>query len=89
MDTGDPITERMDYYESNLDYDEECHLKEQRDYQRYYNTPMEVDGIWFASVAQFEECYELMEMEKARCKRMSVELMSFIKQMVADAKKNE
>ena len=89
MDTGDLITERMDYYESNLDYDEECHLKEQRDYQRYYNTPMEVDGIWFASVAQFEECYELMEMEKARCKRMSVELMSFIKQMVADAKKNQ
>lgn len=79
----------MDYYESNLNYDEQCHLNEQRDYQRYYNTPLEVHGIWFASVAQFEECYELMEMEKARCKRMSVELMSFIKQMVADAKKNE
>jgi len=79
----------MDYYESNLDYDEECHLKEQRDFQRYYNTPMEVDGIWFASVAQFEECYELMEMEKARCKKMSIELMAFIKQMVIDAEKKQ
>jgi hypothetical protein len=72
-----------------MDYDEECHLKEQRNFQRYYNTPMEVDGIWFASVAQFEECYRIKEMEDARCKRMSIELMAFIKQMVIDAKKKQ
>jgi hypothetical protein len=79
----------MDYYESNLEYDEQGHLNEQRDFQKYYNTPMEVDGIWFASIAQFEECYRIKEMEDARCKRMSVDLMSFIKQMLLDAKVKE
>jgi hypothetical protein len=40
-------------------------------------------------VAQFEECCQLMEMEKARCKKMSIELMAFIKQMVIDAEKKQ
>jgi hypothetical protein len=33
-------------------------VKEQRNYQKYHNTPVEVDGIWFVSLADYEAYYE-------------------------------
>lgn len=76
----------MPYYESELDGEAAAFQKEQRDFQRYYNTPLEVDGVWFACVSDYEAYFRLKEMEEARCRKMSVELMSIIKQWVIEEK---
>ena len=76
----------MSYYDSELDYDSAAFLKEQRDFQRYYNTPLEVDGMWFACVADYEAYYRKKSEEEALCKKMSVELMSIVKQWQLDEK---
>ena len=66
------------------DYDVACHMKEQRDYQRYYNTPLEVDGVWFACVADYEAYHRLKSMEEARCQKMTIDLKLIIKQWVLE-----
>lgn len=66
------------------DYDVACHMKEQRDFQRYYNTPLEVDGVWFASVADYEQYFRLKAAEEARCQKMTIELKLIIKQWVLE-----
>jgi hypothetical protein len=66
------------------DYDVACHMKEQRDFQRYYNTPLEVGGVWFASVADYETYFRLKAAEEARCQKMTIDLKALIKQMVLD-----
>lgn len=33
-------------------------VNEQRNYQKYHNTPIEVDGVYFVSVADYEAYYE-------------------------------
>jgi hypothetical protein len=76
----------MPYYESELDYDSACFLKEQRDYQRYYNTPLEVEGVWFASLADYETYIRLKEAEEARLEKMTIDLKMIIKQMARDEK---
>ena len=59
-------------------------MKEQRDFQRYYNTPLEVDGVWFASCADYECYFRLKAEEEARCEKMTIDLKALIKQMVLD-----
>lgn len=76
----------MPYYDSELDYDSAGAMKEQRDYHRYYNTPLEVDGIWFSSLADYDEYIRLKEKETVRLQKMSIELMSIIKEWVHDEK---
>jgi hypothetical protein len=76
----------MPYYESDYDYDTECFMKEQRDYQRYYNTPLEVGGVWFSSLADYEEFLRLQENEKVRLQKMTIALKSLIQQMVIEEK---
>jgi hypothetical protein len=76
----------MSYYERDLDYDEACHLKEQRDFQRYYNTPLEVDGVWFASLADYDQCLRLKALEESRCQKMTIDLKALIQEMVRDEK---
>lgn len=71
---------------SELDYDSACFLKEQRHFQRYYNTPLEVEGIWFASVAQYEEYYYLKSAEEAVLKQMTIELKKHIADMAFSEK---
>ena len=78
------LSPKMSYYESELDYDSACFLKEQRDYQRYYNTPLEVDGVWFASVADYETYHRLKDMEEARKQKMTIDLKALIRDMVRD-----
>ena len=79
-------TYKMSYYERDLDYDVACHMKEQRDYQRYYNTPLEVDGMWFASVADYEQYYRIKAQKETRCQKMTIELKALIKEMVLEEK---
>lgn len=76
----------MSYYESELDYDSACFLKEQRDYQRYYNRPLEVDGVWFSSLAEYETYHRLKDMEEARKQKMTIDLKLLIQEMVRDEK---
>lgn len=33
-------------------------VNEQRNYQKYHNTPIEVNGVWFVSLADYEAYYE-------------------------------
>jgi hypothetical protein len=66
----------MPYSEPNYDYDTECFLKEQRNYQRYYNTPFELDGVWYASLSHYD-----ME-RQAKLAKMTIELKLFIQEMV-------
>ena len=61
-------------------------MKEQRDYQRYYNTPLEVGGVWFSSLADYEEFLRLQENEKVRLQKMTIALKSLIQQMVIEEK---
>jgi hypothetical protein len=68
-----------------MDYDVACHLKEQRDFQRYHNTPLEVNGMWFASLAEFEQWFNVKEMERVRCKKLTIDLMSLVRQMTIDS----
>ena len=71
----------MSYY----DYDAICHLKEQREYQRYHNTPLEADGMWFASLAEYAEYHRLKVEHEERLQKMTVDLKTFIKHMLLDA----
>lgn len=57
-----------------------------RDHERYYNTPFEMDGMRFASVADFEHYFRLKAMEEARCQTLTIGLKSLIKQMVLEDK---
>lgn len=72
----------MSYYES----DTERFLNEQRDYDRYYNTPLQVDGVWFSSLADYEALLRLEEKEKVRLQKMTIELKALIREMVNDEK---
>lgn len=76
----------MPYYESEPDYDTACFLKEQRDYRRYYNTPLEVDGVWFSSLADYDEYLRLKEKEKVRLQKMTIDLKALIQDMVNEEK---
>jgi hypothetical protein len=66
----------MPYSEHNYDYDTECFLKEQRDYQKYYNTPFELNGRWYASLSDYE-----VELQ-AKLAKMTIELKLIIQEMV-------
>ena len=72
----------MSYFDPELDYDTVCFMKEQRHFQRYHNTPVEVEGRWFASVAQYEEYYCLKTAEEARLQQMTIGLKKLIADMV-------
>ncbi len=76
----------MSCYESDYDYDTACFLKEQRDYQRYYNRPLEVDGVWFSCLAEYETYIRLKDMEEARLQKMTIDLKALIRDMVRDEK---
>jgi len=78
--------DKMTYYDAELDYDTVCFMKEQRHFQRYHNTPVEVDGRWFASVAQYEEYYCLKSAEEARLQQMTIRLKNLIADMVFSEK---
>jgi predicted NAD-dependent protein-ADP-ribosyltransferase YbiA (DUF1768 family) len=69
----------MPYSEPDYDYDTESFLKEQRDYQRYYNTPFELDGTWYASLSHYDMERQAKEMKLAK---MTIELKLFIQEMV-------
>lgn len=64
-----------------LSYDEECHMKEQREYQRYYNTPVEVNGVLFACLADYDEYYRMKTMEEGRLAELTEGLMALVKMM--------
>ena len=67
---------------SHYDYDAICHLKEQRAYQRYYNTPVEVHGMWFACLADYEHFHRV---KTERLQKMTADLKAFIRQMVCSS----
>jgi hypothetical protein len=64
---------------TDYDYDTECFLTEQRNYQKYYNTPFELDGMWYASLSEYEVKLRAKEMELAK---MTIELKLIIQEMV-------
>ena len=64
---------------TDYDYDTECFLTEQRNYQKYYNTPFELDGVWYASLSEYEVKLRAKEMELAK---MTIELKLIIQEMV-------
>jgi len=64
---------------TDYDYDTECFLTEQRNYQKYYNTPFELDGTWYASLSEYEVKLRAKEMELAK---MTIELKLIIQEMV-------
>jgi hypothetical protein len=70
----------MPYSEPNYDYDTECFLTEQRNYQKYYNTPFELNGQWYASLSDYE-----VELQ-AKLDEMTIELKLIIRQMVEKSK---
>jgi hypothetical protein len=70
---------------SDYDYDTACHLKEQRDFQRYYNTPFEAHGMWFASLAEYAEYYRVKVEHEERLQKLTNDLKTFIKHMLLDA----
>jgi hypothetical protein len=69
----------MPYSEPDYDYDTECFLTEQRNYQKYYNTPFELDGVWYASLSHYEMELQAKEMKLAK---MTIELKLIIQEMV-------
>lgn len=77
---------KMPYYESELDYDSASAMKEQRDYNRYYNVPVEIDGILFSSLADYDEYLRLKEKEHVRLQKMTIDLKSLIQEMVNEEK---
>ena len=76
----------MSCYDSDYDYDTVCFLKEQRDYQLYYNTPVEAEGILFPSLADYDEYLRLMELKKVRLQKMTIDLKAIIQGMVNEVK---
>jgi hypothetical protein len=64
---------------TDYDYDTECFLTEQRNYQKYYNTPFELDGVWYASLSEYEVKLRAKEME---LDKMTIELKLIIQEMV-------
>ena len=64
---------------TDYDYDTECFLTEQRNYQKYYNTPFELGGVWYASLSEYEVKQQAKEMELAK---MTIELKLIIQEMV-------
>jgi hypothetical protein len=71
---------------SFYDYDSICFLKEQRDYQLYYNTPVEAEGILFPSLADYDQYLRLMEVKKVRLEKMTIDLKALIQDMVNEKK---
>ena len=71
---------------SFYDYDSICFLKEQRDYQLYYNTPVEAEGILFPSLADYDQYLRLMEVKKVRLQKMTIDLKALIQDMVNEKK---
>jgi hypothetical protein len=69
----------MAFSEPAHDYDTECFLTEQRNFQKYYNTPFELDGTWYASLSHYEMELQAKEMKLAK---MTIELKLFIQEMV-------
>ena len=69
----------MAFSEPAHDYDTECFLTEQRNYQKYYNTPFELDGQWYASLSDYEAKLQAHEMKLAK---MTIELKLIIQEMV-------
>jgi hypothetical protein len=69
----------MAFSEPAQDYDTECFLTEQRNYQKYYNTPFELDGIWYASLSEYEANLQAKETKLAK---MTIELKLIIQEMV-------
>jgi uncharacterized protein YjbK len=64
---------------TDYDYDTECFLTEQRNYKKYYNTPFELDGVWYASLSDYEIELRAKEMKLAK---MTIELKLIIQEMV-------
>lgn len=52
----------------------------------YYSTPVEVDGVVYPSVADYELFCRLNNAEEARCQKLTADLKLLIKQMVLDEK---
>jgi hypothetical protein len=69
----------MAFSEPAHDYDTECFLTEQRNYQKYYNTPFELDGVWYASLSHYDMELQAKEMKLAK---MTIELKLIIQEMV-------
>jgi hypothetical protein len=69
----------MAYSEPAQDYDTECFLTEQRNYQKYYNTPFDLDGMWYASLSDYEVKLQAKELKLAK---MTIELKLIIQEMV-------
>ena len=69
----------MSFSEPAHDYDTECFLTEQRNFQKYYNTPFELDGVWYASLSNYEVELEAKEIKLAK---MTIELKLIIQEMV-------
>lgn len=80
-------TYKMAYsmWDNAYDFDAQCFMNEQREFQRRYNTPIEVDGVWFSCLADYENYIQLKQMEEARLEQMTVELKKLIEGMkIAD-----
>lgn len=73
-------------WDNDYDFDAYSFMKEQREYQRRYNTPIEVDGVWFSSVADYENYFELKQMEEAKLEKMTQELKKLITDMAEAAR---
>lgn len=71
---------------SFYDCDAISFLKEQRDYQLYYNTPVEAEGILFPSLADYDQYLHLMETKKVRLQKMTIDLKSLIQDMLNEKK---
>jgi len=76
----------MAFSEPAYDYDTECFLKEQRDYQKYYNTPFELDGMWYASLSHYDMELRMKQRKQDILDKLTIDLKSIIREMVLDIK---
>ena len=50
----------------------------------YYNNPVIVGGVWARSLADYDMYIRVIDKEKARVDKMTIDLKMFIKDMVRD-----
>ena len=72
-------TTKMSHYEPNV-------FEEELDYKRYYSAPLEVGGILFGSLADFDTFLRLKENEAVRLQKMTIDLRALIQRMANEQK---
>lgn len=57
------------------------------EYERdYYNTPLQIDGVWFSSLADYDAFLRMQEREKVQLQKMTIDLKAVIQGMLNDEK---